>query len=87
MKEYFLIVYTESSDEIHFRLMDMLLYDKVMESLKKFSNKDWSDLDEFLEFCHKNETLSFYTQTYCTDSWVFGKYKIVKIVSIPEFGF
>lgn len=86
MKEYFLIVYTESSDEIHFMLMDMLLYDKVMDGLDKFSNNDWSELEDFLDFCYKNETLSFYMQTYCTEPWLFQKYKIVNIVSIPEFG-
>ena len=86
MKEYFLIVYTESGDEIHFMLMDMLLYNKVIEGLRKFANHDYDDADEFLEFCYKNVTLDFYNQTYCTDDWIFEKYKIKKIVSIPDFG-
>jgi hypothetical protein len=83
-EEYFLIVYTESSDEIHFMLMNMLLYDKVMKGLRKFANRDYDD--EFIEFCHKNVTLDFYNQNYCTDDWVFENYKIKKIVSIPDFG-
>jgi hypothetical protein len=86
MTEYFLIVYTESSDEIHFMIMDMLLYDKVIAGRDKFANRDWSEAEEFLEFCYKNKTLSFFIQTYCVEPWIFEKYKIKAIVSIPEFG-
>jgi len=85
-KEYFLIVYTESGDEIHFMLMDMDHYDKVMEGLDRFANRNYFEIDNFLEFCYKNTVKSFFNQTYCTDDWEFGEYNIKKIVSLPEFG-
>lgn len=85
-KEYFLIVYTESGDEIHFMLMDMEHYAKVIEGRDRFANRNYFEIDKFLDFCYKNTTKRFFSQTYCTDAWVFGEYKITKLVSIPEFG-
>lgn len=95
MDEYFLIVYSESSDEIHFLLMGMEHYKNVNGMLDKLTDRKtpFEEIGDFLSYCYSNSidvtgkgSGNFWLQTYCDDNWPFGGYNIKKIISIPEFG-
>jgi len=89
MEEYFLITYTESGDEIHFMMLSMKDYDYVDKMRIAFADRNamsWDDIDDAMGKIYDMVVKDYFTQTYCTEDWPFGEYKIVKLMSIPEFG-
>lgn len=90
--KYFLIIYTESGDEIHFLLMDMVHYEYVSSMIDPlaYRQNEWDDVCKFMEFCYKNSIKidgnDFWIQTYCDEEWPFNNYRIERMLSIPEFG-
>jgi hypothetical protein len=87
--EYFLIVWHEGGDEIHFMMMDMIHYDIVDKTIPKFWKANHDYIENFLKFCYDNQTLlkgritPFWIQSYCNEKWPFDEYEIVRIVYIP----
>jgi len=90
--EYFLIVWQEGGDEIHFMMMDMIHYDFVDKSIPKLFKANQQYRESFLKYCYDNQTLlkgrntPFWLQSWCDEKWPFGDYDILRIVYIPEFG-
>jgi len=86
MEEYFLIIHTESGDEIHFIMLPMIHFQYVNSMMEKLTNLSWDEVQKFIGDVIEKPSLNFFIQTYCTEDWPYGKYNIKKIISIPEFG-
>jgi len=89
MKEYFLITYQESGDETHFMMLSMDDYpyvDKMRIAFSDPKTMKWDDVDEAMGKIYNMVVKDFFIQTYCSEDWPFGEYKIIKILSMPEFG-
>ena len=87
-KDYFLVVYDESGDEIHFMLLDMK-YCKVFTDFlsKERTNESVSKLLDFVnDLYERNLYKRYFIQTYCNEVWPFNGYNIKRIISIPQFG-
>ena len=89
MKEYFLITYQMSGDETHIMMLSMDDYAYVDSMRIAFADPQtmkWDEVGDAMDKIYDMIVKDFWTQTYCTEDWPFGEYKIVKIMSIPEFG-
>lgn len=88
--EYFLVVYEESWDEIHFMLFEMKYYHIFIETYFITDKRTNDSIDKLLEIvndmCEKKLYESYYIQNYCNDEWPFNGYNIKRILSIPQFG-
>ena len=86
--EYFLVVYEESGDEIHFMLLEMKYYSIFSDFFLKRRTDE--SIDKLLEFVNsldeKNLYERYFIQTYCNEEWPFNGYNIKRILSIPQFG-
>lgn len=86
--EYFLVVYEESGDEIHFMLLEMKYYPIFSDFFLKRRTDE--SIDKLLEFVNsldeKNLYERYFIQTYCNEEWPFNGYNIKRILSIPQFG-
>jgi hypothetical protein len=88
MNEYFLIIWIESGDEIHFMILPMSEFNYVDNIIGTFSDRmtPYSVITEIMEKISKSSVENFSIQTYCTEDWIFEKYIIKKIIHLPEFG-
>jgi len=101
MKEYFLVTWHESGDEIHFVLLDMCHYDFIITTINEaFANPrgvdgyDWEIADKITSFIHKyengtfpNQEKNYFIQTHCNEEWPFNGYNIKRILSLPYLGY
>lgn len=84
--EYLLIVYHESGDEIHFIVINYILYPSIEKLLSVPSPKQ-IDIDNMLDIIHNNILDRLMCQTYVLEDYSkIQKYNIVKTIYIPELG-
>lgn len=84
--EYFIITWHESSDEIHFILMDYKHKKKLDKLHKNYNFKTGKNEKEILEFIYDNKIKDMFTQTHCTDKW-FEEIPIKEIIYLPMFAY
>jgi len=83
--EYFLVVYEESGDEIHFLLFEMKHY-PIFENFLNGKRTNEST-DNLLKWVNEEMLYqSHFIQNYCNEEWPFNGYDIKRILSIPQFG-
>ena len=84
--KYFLIVYTESSDEIHFIVMDYSFYNDVINYISGDTNNSKS-IDNILKIIYDNEIEHLFCQTWVIEDFTkINKYNIVECIHLPILG-
>lgn len=91
MNEHFLITWDESGDETHFLMFPMSEHKKIKSLTDKLANRagaklSVNDVDKLVLKAKEKAVKNYTVKTYDNKDWAFTHDNIVKIISIPEFG-
>lgn len=88
MNEYLLVLYFSSGDEIHMDLLEYKHYERIEELLEKtsFRRATSEEYEELVSIIYDNRVEHLFCQSYVLEDYPFAKYKIKKVIHIPEAG-
>jgi hypothetical protein len=84
--EYLLVMHHESSDEIHFHVLDIQHLPQI-ESLIGTGHPGDVDSNGLSDYVNQNEIEHLMCQTYVLEDYPFNKYNFSKVIYIPDLGF